>query len=222
MKCTNIYLSRHGVRPSQTPAGFPSYDEPYDGPAYDASLSPLGRQQAEALADYMADASIDFIFCSPFHRTIQTVAPLARKLGLPIKLEWGLCEFLKAEWFNEFPLLPTAAERYDEFPEIDLTYQSMVIPQYPEDDEGLQNRIAKTAAALIENFGSSIFLMGHGASSVGIRRFLLDDNNTLFNSDFCAVSRLSFVNGSWQSVQDGKADHLKQRGVYVPPAVRVS
>lgn len=214
MKCTNIYFSRHGVRPQQTPAGFPLDSEPYTGSGYDAPLSPLGRQQAEALGESLAEASIDHIFCSPFRRTIETVAPLARRLGLPIKLEWGLCEFLKAEWFESFPLLPTPEEHYAQFPEIDLIYQSLVMPRYPEDDESLQDRITETAMALTQNFGPSIFLMGHGASSLGIRRILLGDDVPLI-ADFCAVSQLSLKEGYWQSVLEGKSDHLKQCGIHV-------
>lgn len=214
MKCTNIYLSRHGVRPSQVPAGFPT-GEPYDGPKFDEPLSSLGRQQAEALAERMADVPIDFIFCSPFLRTIQTVAPLARKRGLPIKLEWGLGEFLKASWFDEFPPLPTLEERHVQFPEVDLTYQSMVIPTFPEDEDSFERRITNAATALTQNFGPSLFLMGHGASSSGLRRVLLGDDTPL-NSDYCAVSQLSRTGESWNYEQDGDSEYLKARGIYVP------
>lgn len=218
MKCTHLYIARHGVRPAQTPAGFPLDDEPYTGPGYDAPLSPLGRQQAEALAEQMEDVSIDVIICSPFHRTIQTVAPLARQLGLPIKLEWGLSEFLKDDWFEGFPLLPTPKERRTQFPEIDETYRSMVMPEYPEDLERLQERLQKTTAALMENHGPTIFIMSHGASSLGIRRALLDGNQAPFHfsSDCGSVSHLTWSDGSWQSVLDGNVDHLTSRGIHVP------
>lgn len=218
MKCTNIYIARHGVRPSQTPDGVPLDTEPYTGPGYDEPLSPLGRQQAEALGEDMADVSIDSIFCSPFHRTIESVAPLARKLGLPIKVEWGLSEFLKDGWFDEFPLLPTPQERHAQFSGIDTTYSSLVMPQYPEDVEQLQDRIQKAAAALTESFGPTILVMSHGAVSLGIRRALLDAKKVPFNfsSDCCSVSHLARVDGSWQSVLDGNVDHLKSRGIHVP------
>lgn len=218
IKCTNIYISRHGVRPAQTPAGFPRDEEPYAGPGYDAPLSPLGRQQAEALAERMRNIPIDFIICSPFHRTIQTVTPLARRLGVPIRLEWGLSEFLKEDWFEKFPLLPTPEERRTEFPEIDETCRSMVMPEYPEDLERLQDRLRKIIAALLTNLGPTIFIMTHGASSLGIRRALRGEKETPLNlnADCCSVSHLTWADGSWQSVLDGNVDHLKSRGIHVP------
>ncbi|MEO6906730.1 MAG: histidine phosphatase family protein [Abditibacteriaceae bacterium] len=97
-----------------------------------------------------------FIFCSPPRHTIQTVSIFAHRRGLPIKLDWGLSEFLKADWFEEYPALPTTEERHVQYPKIDVIYQSMIMPQYYEDAERLQDRILKTITALIENFGPNI------------------------------------------------------------------
>lgn len=55
-------------------------------------LTDRGRAQAGALADQLADLDIRVIVTSPFTRCIQTVEPLAHRLGLPVELNPGLAE----------------------------------------------------------------------------------------------------------------------------------
>lgn len=50
----------------------------------DPRLTPLGHQQAEAAAAAFADAGIERIITSPYTRALQTVAPIARALGVPV------------------------------------------------------------------------------------------------------------------------------------------
>ena len=48
-------------------------------------LSPAGRQAADTLADVLGSAPIAAIYSSPSQRAVETVAPLAARLGLPIE-----------------------------------------------------------------------------------------------------------------------------------------
>jgi broad specificity phosphatase PhoE len=51
----------------------------------DPRLTPLGHQQAEAAAEDLAGRhEIRRIIASPYTRALQTAAPLARRLGLPV------------------------------------------------------------------------------------------------------------------------------------------
>jgi broad specificity phosphatase PhoE len=50
----------------------------------DPRLTPLGQAQAEAAAQSLAQAGIRRIVTSPYTRTMQTAAPLARVLDLPV------------------------------------------------------------------------------------------------------------------------------------------
>jgi len=50
----------------------------------DPRLTPLGQAQAEAAAQALAAAGIRRILASPYTRAMQTAAPLARTLGLPV------------------------------------------------------------------------------------------------------------------------------------------
>jgi broad specificity phosphatase PhoE len=56
-------------------------------------LSPLGHEQAQELADKLADLDIQQIYASTMQRAVQTVTPLAQRLGLPITQRDGLREF---------------------------------------------------------------------------------------------------------------------------------
>jgi len=50
----------------------------------DAPLTELGHAQAEAAAEALAGSGITRIVASPYTRALQTAAPLAGRLGLPV------------------------------------------------------------------------------------------------------------------------------------------
>jgi broad specificity phosphatase PhoE len=52
----------------------------------DAPLTVLGHAQAATAAERLADAGIGRIIASPYTRALQTAAPLARALGLPVQV----------------------------------------------------------------------------------------------------------------------------------------
>lgn len=52
----------------------------------DPKLTPMGHRQAEAAAEAMAGENIRRIVASPYTRALQTAAPIARRLGLPVRI----------------------------------------------------------------------------------------------------------------------------------------
>lgn len=62
------------------------------GQQADASLTPEGEEQASMLAHFLADAKIERIVSSPFARAIQSIEPLAQRLGLEIETDARLIE----------------------------------------------------------------------------------------------------------------------------------
>ncbi len=50
----------------------------------DPGLTPLGAQQAERLSVHLAKQPITHLYCSGFLRSIETAAPLANRLNLPV------------------------------------------------------------------------------------------------------------------------------------------
>jgi broad specificity phosphatase PhoE len=68
---TTVFLVRHAEKESE---------------GADPSLNEAGRKRAKALADMLADAGITAIFSSEFHRTQDTAAPLAERLGIKVTI----------------------------------------------------------------------------------------------------------------------------------------
>ncbi len=58
----------------------------------DPRLTELGQQQAEAAAEALGDAGITRIIASPYTRALQTAAPVARRLGLPVSVTTAVRE----------------------------------------------------------------------------------------------------------------------------------
>ena len=52
----------------------------------DPKLTELGHEQAEAAASTLVERDIRRIVASPYTRALQTAAPLAKRLGLPIQV----------------------------------------------------------------------------------------------------------------------------------------
>jgi broad specificity phosphatase PhoE len=135
---------------------------------YDPPLSTQGFDRAISFAQEFSRVPIDRIYTSPFLRTIQTADPLARLLQLPLRLEWGLCEWLCQDWTSGFPETTPVKELIRCYPNIEVTYKSLVLPCYPETLEELDARIDKIAYKLIQGNCQNIVAIAHKGSVLGI------------------------------------------------------
>ncbi|MDO3242894.1 phosphoglycerate mutase family protein [Mycobacteroides abscessus subsp. abscessus] len=77
-------------------------------------LTPLGQQQAQAVADKLGDNNYDAIYASTMVRTQLTAAPTSQRLGLPIQVLPGLQE-IEAGVFEGTPEA-NAASGYGLYP----------------------------------------------------------------------------------------------------------
>ena len=74
-------------------------------PDSDWPLSSLGFHQAKGLADRFADAGISKVVSSPYLRAIDTVRPVAERVGCPVDVcgelrERRLCEGIRDDWYD--------------------------------------------------------------------------------------------------------------------------
>lgn len=91
---TDILLIRHGEsQPVRAGVEVPMLDGQADPP-----LDPWGEQEAERVADRLADQHLDAIYVTPLRRTQQTAAPLAARLGIEPVVEPDLREVFLGEW----------------------------------------------------------------------------------------------------------------------------
>jgi broad specificity phosphatase PhoE len=172
---------------------------------YDPPLSDEGFDRSLSLAQDFSQVQIDRIYTSPFLRTIQTVDPLARLLQFPIRLEWGLCEWLCQHWTSEFPKTTPVADLIAHYPYIDATYKSLVLPCYPETAAELDARIAMIADKLIEGKDRNILAIGHKGSILGIAAALTGENEWRdYNLPCGGIIKLIGSDDRWlSSIVDG-------------------
>ena len=82
---------------------------PYSGGPddYHRPLTETGHAQAEGLVEQLAAMRPDLIAASPYLRAVQTVQPLARALGLPVRTDHVL-----REWDSGLEPTPDYARHY--------------------------------------------------------------------------------------------------------------
>jgi hypothetical protein len=82
------------------------------------------------------------------------------------------------------------------YPRIDLNYQSLVIPEYPETESKMQSRVAATATGLVDNFPEDLLIIGHSASVVGTAKALATDSPEI-KASFCCLVQLVRSQQGW-------------------------
>jgi probable phosphoglycerate mutase len=91
---TTVLLVRHGTTPT-TGSTLP-------GRAPGLHLSEVGQGQAEAAAARVAKlGKVAAVYASPLERTRETAAPIARALGLRVRVERGLIECDFGDWTGD-------------------------------------------------------------------------------------------------------------------------
>lgn len=75
----------------------PEREQNPDGVPADPPLSALGREQAAALARWLAGESLGAVYASPLRRAHETAAPLLRDRALALRVEEGLAEYDRGE-----------------------------------------------------------------------------------------------------------------------------
>jgi len=89
---TTLYLIRHAQA-----LPLPGQDEP------DWALSPVGERQARALVPVLAGLGLQRLYCSPYRRCRDTLAPYARHAGIDVAVDDGLRERrIAGAWLNDF------------------------------------------------------------------------------------------------------------------------
>ena len=198
-----VWIARHGNRIDfVNPDWFLTAEH-----RYDPHLSEDGHIQAKQLANRLKGEGISHIFASPFLRTVQTANHAAVALDLSIKLEWGLCEWLNADWMTEMPETESVAALCSRFPRIDASYKGGVA-NYPETAEACLERAGETAKRLVAEFPEDMLLVGHGASVLGTAIGLAGVAETEINASLCCLVKVVRGEGEWSIELNGDTSHL--------------
>ncbi|MDB5085046.1 MAG: Phosphoglycerate mutase [Bacilli bacterium] len=202
----SVYLLRHGMRLDIDDKMYWPY---YAKRPHDTPLSHNGIQQATENADFLKDAGVKHIFCSPFFRTIQTANIVADKLGLQVNIEHGFIELLNSDWFNDFPDIIPNDEAKIVFSNVNKDYKSFVRPQFPETSSEVDVfvRVKQTMEYIFEYYEEGpILIVGHGASMWETARSFVDPPEG-FNTKMCALNHFIREEEKWRLVLS-TTDHL--------------
>lgn len=172
----------------------------------DASLTPLGRQQARATADYLAanilrNLSATPVLVSPFRRTLQTCEPLTTEYGCRAELYPEMCEYFSSEIaaYASFCGLSPAQidEHYPKLCKGNAGLGEQWWPSNPEDLEGIYRRVRHVRDDLVGRYGSEdrqVVIFSH-AEPIGrlIEVLLGDDPNPGWPpwTQNCGINRLT-------------------------------
>lgn len=206
MKTRNVYIARHGHR--EDFVGDRWSAEWRSPRLYDPGLSEIGVVQARELGERLRDYEIRHLFASPFLRTVQTAHYCAQALGLSIKIEEGICEWLNPAWFPARPELLSPDQLAQRFPRIDLSYRSRLHRTFPEQDDAVEvwPRIAALLEGLLHDFEGDLLFIGHGSSAAGLAHALGGGNTFLVK--MCALMHFQQESGGWRMLLDGCTRHL--------------
>lgn len=138
-----IYILRHEERPSDC--------------SFFTPLTYNGLLNARKIADIIKneDLKIDFILCSPFIRTLQTISPYVIKNNLLINLEYGLSEIHIPECINlravglELPKYIAKSFNYNKSYDSIIKYNEI---KYPEKIIDVNIRVNKILKHLLNNY----------------------------------------------------------------------
>lgn len=215
-----VYITRHGTRADHlTHIPTPSRTGLY----YDPPLAKEGISQSKLLADYLSEnAHINYIFSSPFYRTLETASEIAKTLNLKIEVENGL-----SDWYGNSPnyahFIPKPAvidSLIEYFPYIDKNYKAQVeIQTIAEPKEEMYDRINKTIGYLFDKFSKKgedqeFLFVCHAASAIMVARNLLKDKSAFIRCGVCSLIKLTQKDddSDWVLEENGITNYLSPVG----------
>jgi 2,3-bisphosphoglycerate-dependent phosphoglycerate mutase len=179
----------------------------------DPELQPDGHAQAERLGEYLATEQFDAIYSSPMQRARQTAAPLARLLGMDIRIHDGV-----AEWDKD-------SKSYVPVEELKATndprWQNMLAGIREEgapDPVTFQRTVVAAIEEIIEGHrGHRVAVVCHGGVINAYLSHILDmaDSEGFFYPNYTCINRLVCSSkGHRQVVTINETAHL--RGTNLP------
>lgn len=200
-----VWIARHGNRVDFVDPAWKLTAER----GHDPHLSPDGLLQARQLGRRLAAEGVRHLFASPFLRTVETAAQVARAAGLKVKIEHGAAEWLNPEWFSCEPDYLSPQEMQRRFGCIDLEYRSRGAARWPEVDmrAHMQQRCTPAVRRIVQEFDGNLVFIGHGASMAGFTWGLLGEEPEL-QCGLCRVVKLVWNGRRWVLELNGDGSHL--------------
>jgi probable phosphoglycerate mutase len=165
----------------------------------DPGLADLGRGQAAALAEWLAEEKVDAIYSSPMRRALETAAPLAERMGLEIAVEDGVAEYDResASYIPIEELKAAGDPRWNQVPEQPEHFRGVVV-----------DAIERIVAA---HPGQRVAVVCHGGVVNAYAAHVLGIDDVLFFlPHYTSVSRIMAASSGERSIASlNEAAHLR-------------
>ena len=209
MATRTLYVVRHGQRIDTVNRNW--YGEGDN--KHDPYLSEKGQWQAQRLAERLTQEPVDYIFASPYLRTLQTAQPIAEALDIPFYVDEGLGEWQGRAMFATAPEITPPIKRAADFDYMGLTHEALIQPAYPETVQQVFERYHKTVDHLLETYEGNLLLVGHGRVVTGIAHRLTGQPEVQFKYELAGLTKLVLEDGEWQIRLNSDTLHLSEQTV---------
>ncbi len=179
-----LLLVRHGESEGNAAGAFTGHSP--------SPLTSRGRAQAERVADALASPPPDAVYASDLRRALDTAAPLAARLGLPVIAREALRERDMGAWVGR-----TFKDIETNDPDDWRRLVDRDPDHRPPRGESHRECGARVGGALAEILAAHpegrVVVVSHGVAMHHMLRHLLrvDDPRTLFHVENCALQRLT-------------------------------
>ena len=194
--------------------GRPNRVEGVDGTA-DPSLTDVGLEQANAVADYLSDRNIDLIVSSPMLRARQTAQPLVEKLGMDLVIVDDLVEIDK-DSDTYLPMEEVKAKGGDEWQAIIDDPDSM---HGDVDIEAFADRVYRAFEQIIaDNSGKTVVAFSHAMVTMCyLQRTLGYGDRYGLRIDYASITRIQASRAGVRSVRSvNETMHLGNKVIITP------
>ena len=174
----------------------PEKIENAEGPA-DPHLSPLGIQQAEAVAEFLSQEKIDQIVTSSMQRAYETAIPLSKHIGIdPI-----LRDDLRESDHNSGTYIPVEEMTLDSGPV--QAYMNDPLTIFEGDYDGFRDRVIGAFDQIIEeNAGKKVAVFCHGmVTSVYLQTLWNLEHPFLLQPDYTGITRVQASSRGFRTVR---------------------
>tara|TARA_B100000902_G_scaffold386289_1_gene428755 strand:+ start:23060 stop:23677 length:618 start_codon:yes stop_codon:yes gene_type:complete len=174
----------------------PEKIENAEGPA-DPPLSPLGIEQAEAVAEFLSQEKIDQIVTSSMQRAYETAIPLSKHIGIdPI-----LRDDLRESDHNSGTYIPVEEMTLDSGPV--QAYMNDPLTIFEGDYDGFRDRVVGAFDQIIEeNAGKKVAVFCHGmVTSVYLQTLWNLEHPFLLQPDYTGITRVQASSRGFRTVR---------------------
>lgn len=179
----------------------------------DVGLNDTGREQAQLLAEYLHDFSLEAVFSSPLQRAQQTAAPCAQQYGLNVQVAADLVDFDYGEWQG----LPRreVEERYGELYRLWRESPHLVRMPGGESLAEVRRRAMGVVDALLGQYRGTVALVSHRVVNKVLICALLGLDDAYFwniKQDTCGLTIFTRENGRFVLMRHNDTSYLRVLG----------